>query len=163
LPDRIDYSYLWKLLQEEKQTNVLLPIAKDFYSSATKLMQRSSTGNDQADNEKTNVAKILLELFERRKQKIMLYIAYDRQLPQQVDAQEMEFYNSMIKIVKAERLDLTEDKHAKIVLKVVKDIPEIMLPSGSKIGPLEKGGIIEVESLNEDMNFLLNNTICEKI
>ncbi|MGC8651905.1 MAG: hypothetical protein ACP5UH_01480 [Candidatus Micrarchaeia archaeon] len=162
MPERIDYDYLWKLLQEEKQTNALLPIAKDFYSSATKLISGNRHDATQDNTEKANVAKILLDLFERRKQKILLYIAYGKQLPAQVDSHETEFYDALIKIVKAEKLAI-EDKHNKVVLRAVKDIPEIILPSGSKIGPLAKGDVVEADSINDDMNFLLNNAICEKL
>jgi len=159
LSETLNYDYVWKLYQEEKQTNVLLPIAKDFYSSIIKLINTSAA----MESEKANLTKLLLDLFERRKQKIMVYVAYNKPMPGQIDEQELAFYDSLAKITKAEKLNISEGKHNKVLLKILKDIPQIILPSGNKIGPLTKDEVMEVETINDDIKFLLNNTICEKI
>ncbi|MEM0201963.1 MAG: hypothetical protein QXR73_02200 [Candidatus Micrarchaeaceae archaeon] len=158
MDETLSYDYIWKICQEEKQTNVLLPISRDFYDSAVKLINNSATG----ENEKANLTKILLDLFERRKQKILLYIAYGKQLPTQIDNRELAFCDSIMKTVKAEKLNISEDKHNKVLLRILKDIPEIILPSGNKAGPLVKDEVIEVETINEDVKFLISNAICEK-
>ncbi|MGC8669900.1 MAG: hypothetical protein ACP5TL_01975 [Candidatus Micrarchaeia archaeon] len=159
MPDYFSYSEIWKMAQDEKKTNILLPVPKDFYKSVIK------TINEEIKNdlEKANATKTILDMFERRKQKILVYVAYNKPLPNSVDDTELSFYETIKKEAKAEKLNISKDDHNKVVLKVCKDIPEIILPSGNKIGPLTKDKIIEVESIDEDAIFLLNNSICEKI
>ena len=44
--------------------------------------------------------KTLNEFFEKRKQKIMIYVAYNKHLPQPVSNNENEFYNKILQTVK---------------------------------------------------------------
>jgi len=154
----VSYETAWETFESEKKTNSLQPLAKDFYSSAIKYLSSSLA----SETEKSNMAKILIDLFEKRKQKILAYIAYGKQLPSDVPSEELDFYERITKIAKNEKLNITNDEN-KILLRVLKDIPEIVLPSGSKIGPLSKDEIIRVDSINEDVKFLLDHTICEKV
>ena len=91
-----------------------------------------------------------------------MYIAYNKQLPQPISIIEVEFYNKVLKIVKFESLELSPQiKSTTHILKSIKEIPEILLPSGNKVGPLGKDQIIEVEN-EQDMSYLIENTICKK-
>lgn len=160
MDENISYDYIWQAYQKEKQTNQLLLVSKTFYDDAVEFINRQKTADTTL---KENATRLLTEFFEKRKQKILIYIAYNRQLPQPISNNELEFYNRVLNTVKSEQVDLVQHGKQNVhVLKSIKDIPEIMLPSGSKIGPLKKDQIVEKLS-EQDSNYLLENTICEQI
>jgi hypothetical protein len=43
------------------------------------------------------------------------------------------------------------------------DIPEIMLPSGGKLGPLKKDQRLDMKFSEADLDFLLSNAICANV
>lgn len=48
------------------------------------------------------------------------------------------------------------------MLKSLHEMPQIMLPSGAKLGPINKEQIIKIEN-EEDAEFLIKNSICERL
>ena len=89
-------------------------------------------------------------------------MAFNKQMPQPLPEIEISFYNRLNELKKEFTLNL-EEKAQGIFLKVISDIPSIRLPSGGKIGPLQKDEIINIkEKESEDINFLINNSICVK-
>jgi hypothetical protein len=162
--DNITYDYLWQAYQKEKQTNQLLLIPKTFYEDAFQFTKKTKENKPYDIPTLENTTRLLNELYEKRKQKILIYIAYNKQLPQPISSNEIEFYNRVLKIVKSEKLVLNqnENNNHTLTLKSLKDIPEIMLPSGSKIGPLKKDQIISTQN-EQDINYLIENVICEQI
>jgi len=68
----------------------------------------------------------------------------------------------VLNTVKSEKIDILQHGRNTRVLRSMKDIPEIVLPSGNRIGPLKKDQIIEKLS-EQDTNYLTENTICEQI
>jgi DNA replication initiation complex subunit (GINS family) len=164
MTDNISYDYLWQAYQKERQTNQLLLVPRTFYEDALEFINKAKASKDIDQSIVDNATKILSEFYEKRKQKILIYIAYNRQLPQPISNSELEFYNKMLQVVKSERLDLIKQTKAisTHALKSLKELPEIILPSGSKLGPLKIDQIIE--TLNEqDRSYLIDNTICEQI
>lgn len=161
--ENVSYDYLWQAYQKEKQTNQLLLVPKTFYEDAAEFINNTKQSSNSDPSIRENASRILNEFFEKRKQKILIYIAYNKQLPQPISNSETEFYNKVLQAVKSERLDLTKDiKNGNHTLKSLKSIPEIVLPSGNKLGPLAKDQVID--SLEEpDRNYLIENAICEQL
>lgn len=157
----ITYDYLWQAYQKEKQTNQLLLIPKTFYDDVIKFISTSTQTNPEVSL-KENTINLINNFFEKRKQKIILYVAYNRPLPQPISSNELEFYNKLLQITKETRLDLTYSKTDLKTnsLKSIRDIPEIILPSGGKVGPLKKDQIIEMAD-EQDKTYLVENNICE--
>jgi len=161
--ENITYDYLWQAYQKEKQTNQLLLVPKTFYEDSFEFITNLKTTKDHDPTVVENATRLLNDFFDKRKQKILIYIAYNRQLPQPISNNELEFYNKTLQIVKSEKLDLiVQQKNITLTLKSIKDIPEIILPSGNKIGPLKKDQIVDATN-EQDRKYLMENTICEQI
>ena len=160
------YENLWQASQKERQTNELQPLPKNFYEEVTEFM-KSLEGRELTDEEvsmKKNTLKLLDELYERRKQKILIYVAYKRQLPQPAIQKEVDFYNNLLEQVERNKVNTSPPAQGpshKHMLKSTQSLPEITLPSGKKLGPLEKGQLIELQG-EEDIKFLITSTICQQ-
>jgi hypothetical protein len=156
----ISYDYIWNLCQKEKQTNQLLQLSKSFYSDLTEYMEKTTLNEQQ----RANMEKILVGLFEKRKQKIFLYMAYNKQPPSQIDSSELEFYNKLLGLSDRYKLALGQKIKSNKLLRSITDIPEIILPSGKRLGPLKKNEILDMqdaEGAAEDVRYLISNAICE--
>ncbi len=165
LNDDLSYDILWQAYQKEKQSNEIQLLPKTFYDDMKAFINDSfqNDTNEETKIQRQNAVRILNSLFERRKQKILIYAAYGKPLPSSTTQQEADIYEKVLKIIKS---DISEGsvsgKKENTPLKSKLSIPEIILPSGNKIGPLEKEQIIEIKS-KEDVNFLINNGICINI
>jgi DNA replication initiation complex subunit (GINS family) len=160
MEDYMSYDYLWQLCQKEKQTNQLLLIPKTFYEDMSDFITSLDPTNEKSAQIKANATKLLSELFESRKQKILFYVAHGRALPQPISTMEAEFYDSIAQVMKSSRIELGSTKSNHTSLKSLVDIPEIMLPSGNKLGPLKKDQLLDAKLSDADLNFLLANAIC---
>jgi hypothetical protein len=47
------------------------------------------------------------------------------------------------------------------LLRSITDIPEIILPSGRKLGPLKKNEVLDIQDSAADTTYLISNAICE--
>jgi hypothetical protein len=153
----ISYDYIWNILQKEKQTNQLMQLNRTFYSDILDYLEKTSLNEQQ----KANMEKILFGLFEKRKQKIFLYLAYGKPLPTQIDDTENVFYTHLIEEVSKYKIDRDSKMKSNKILRSLTDIPEIILPSGRKLGPLKKNEILDIKDSPADMTYLINNAICE--
>lgn len=164
MASEISYDLLWQLVQKEKQTNELQLLPKTFYTDAIKLLESLDKGDMTEDetNIKKNTTKLILEIYERRKQKLLIYVAYKKHLPQPSIQVEQELYDKLADIVNKEKINLSTPKAGQPLISLQK-IPEIILPSGKKIGPFEKDQIINVQADDEDVRFLLSNSICKEV
>ena len=180
MESKIDYASIWKLSIQEDQTNELQPLSKDFYEK-TLLLINQIKDPEIGRSPKSNSLKLLNKLFEKRKQKIAIYAAYNKPLPNPVPKEEQELYIKIITLLKNITLNKNslpseksyaqespkEDiikqpdypKEAKQV-KALQNMPEILLPSGNKIGPANKGDIIDINN-DEDIKFLISSSLCE--
>ncbi len=164
LVNELDYDLLWQIVQKEKQTNELQLLPKGFYDEAASLLN-SLNKKEMTDDEaslRKNAMKMINDLYERRKQKVLIYVAYRKPLPQPAVPSEQEFYNELSEAAKRNKLDMHFSKNGRQTLVSLQTIPEIILPSGRKAGPFEKGQIIEMSAEEEDIKFLINNTICKQ-
>ena len=121
--DNITYDFLWQAYQKEKQTNQLLLIPKTFYEDSINFINNIKPDANGYSTKDISI-KLLNDFFERRKQKILIYIAYNKQLPQPISNNEIEFYNKLLQTMKSEKLDFTmQEKHMAYELKSIKEIP----------------------------------------
>jgi hypothetical protein len=164
MSDELNYDLLWQIVQKEKQTNELQLLPKGFYDEAAALLDSLSKKEATSEevNLKKNAIRMVNDLYERRKQKILIYVAYKKQLPQPAVPTEQEFYNELSEVAKKNRVDTHFSKNGRHTMVSLQTIPEIILPSGKKAGPFEKGQVIEMNAEEEDIKFLINNTICKK-
>ena len=158
----LSYESLWQAVYKEKKTNEIQTIPKTFYDDIEKYIEKLGKGeNEETSETKQNAIKLLEGLFEKRKQKILIYIAHNKSLPQPMPPAEQKFYELVSEDCNKTTLDgyksSTEQKITS--LRVNKDIPEIILPSGKKIGPYKAGDKVNTDNM-EDISFLKSTEIC---
>jgi DNA replication initiation complex subunit (GINS family) len=153
------YENLYNYLQEEKKTGDLQPLPKDFYKVSTEYFNKMKVDSDSesATKQRMNFEILLTKLKERRKQKLLIYLAYQKKLPSKTPLEEEEIFFKIKNIIdnEPERIKISR-------IKINEDIPEIISPKGEKIGPLNKNQIIELTDKNE-VEFLIKNKIGEII
>ncbi len=153
------YDLLWQVWQKEKVSNELQDVSKEFYDDVIDFLA-SVTGDDEhSKTTKENTVKLIYNIFELRKKKVLLYIAYKKPMPQSIPKLDMSLYNQISDIYNKTELKLDSDRNNFIALQ---QIPKIILPSGTQVGPLSKDDIISIKD-EDDKNFLLKNNICKKI
>ncbi len=160
MEEDLAYESLWQAAYKEKKTNELQTLPKTFYFDANSYIN-SLKENDDDSETKRNAQKLLNELVEKRKQKILIYVAYNKSLPQPSIGEEQEFYEKVLATYKSQNFgqkEATAEKEEEL-LNVVKDVPEILLPSGKKLGPLKKGDVLPVQD-KDDAEFLKSIAIC---
>ena len=162
------YELLWQITQKEKQTNELQLLPKTFYTDIDDFLGtfEGKELTEEDANTKKNTLRLINELYERRKQKILIYVAYKKQMPQPAAQVELDFYNNIADLATGNRLQIKmqNDRNQRIrALRSLQAIPEIILPSGKKLGPLEKGQLIDTNESEEDTKFLINNAICQQV
>ena len=139
---------LFTIYNNEKRTGEYLPLDENFYEFALKGLEKIKD-----DNERINFKKLIDEIRKKRIQKLLIYIAYEKQIPNKLPKEEKELYEK-IKI-------LLSDNKIKII-KVLKDAPELLMPNGARIGPFVKDQRIVVTDENE-LEFILKNKLGEVV
>ena len=161
--NELSYDMLWQACQKEKRSNELQLIPKSFYEEALALIEEMpASAVEEGATQKENAARLLSGMFERRKQKIMVYAAYGRQMPGPMPPREAALYDDAVKLLQGSTLNGVVKEAKEASLRVAQTIPEILLPSGRKIGPLERDQTLEVRD-KEDRAFLVNNNICREM
>lgn len=153
------YDLLWQVWQKEKVSNELQEVPKEFYEDATDFLESLKTNDERTKATKENTIKVLHSIFELRKKKVLLYIAYKKALPQSIPKLDISLYNQISDTYNKTELKLDSERNNFIMLQ---QIPKIILPSGTQMGPLNKDDIINIKD-EEDKKFLINNSICKKI
>jgi DNA replication initiation complex subunit (GINS family) len=149
---------IFSKLQTEKITGELMPLQKDFYTQVVTFVNELGKENSEEKNRQAeNAKKMIAILRERRKQKLLVYLAYDKQLPQPIPNEEEVLYNEITKILNKEIPNVKLSR-----LKITADIPEVITTEGRKIGPYRQGEVIEVSSVG-DADFIVKNKIGETI
>lgn len=134
----------------------MIPLAKNFYKKAQEYAITVSA--EQNPQVAQNYKKLLASIKERRSQKLLIYLAYNKQLPTQMPDEEEALYNK-IKVLLNEKEDQIE-KARKV--KIETEMPELFMPNGGKIGPFKQNQIVELSNESE-VAFLLNNKLGEEI
>ncbi|MCL5433368.1 MAG: hypothetical protein M1538_00090 [Candidatus Marsarchaeota archaeon] len=158
------YEELWQIVQNEKQSNNLQPLNKNIYNEIKNFLNKFKTEEKTEENEILikNTLKLLDDLYEKRKQKIIIYLAYKKSLPQPPIEIEQEFYNKLNKITSENKIINILSNNKNLTLKTIKDITiEIRLPSGKVFGPVSKDTVINNETDEEDVRYLITSSICQ--
>ena len=150
---------LFEILNSERKTGEVIARDKNFYEKVENSIKSTSDGNalDNKDTQAKNLSKLLANVKEVRKRKILVYLAYNRKMPSPMPAEEEALYNRIINILNS------KPEETKIYkLKITEEIPEIIMPSGGKIGPFHQNQIVELLD-DAEMNFIIMNKIGERI
>ena len=145
------------MLQAERKTGEVIPLPANFYKEA----QRQSIqieAHEAGAQHKANFKKLLETLRERRLQKLLIYLAYNKQLPGQMPEEEGQIYNK-IKGIISSNSDASEKLKK---LRITTDLPELVMPNGSKTGPYKQNQSLETGD-DYETEFLLNNKLAEPI
>ena len=158
--DNLTFDEIWQVWQKEKQSSKLQQISKTFYEDIFKYIKNTQSNSEIQKTTQENLLRITNNIYERRKQKILIYLAYNQNLPQPLPKSETQLYTRLSEVLKNEKLESSEEESRDLL--VLQDIPKVILPSGKEIGPLEKEQTIKVED-EYDENFLINNSICKRV
>ncbi|MDE1855051.1 MAG: hypothetical protein KGH57_01890 [Candidatus Micrarchaeota archaeon] len=153
----VSAEFLFSVLQQEKATGELQQLQQDFYIQADKYVASLSGKHRSEEDERQaeNTKRMLASLLEKRKQKILLYIAYNKPLPASVPVEEEKLFNDIRGVL------TKDDSITKISkMRITSDIPEVFTTEGRKIGPFRQGEVVEVSDSN-DIEFIIKNKIGE--
>jgi hypothetical protein len=148
---------LFSVLQQEKATGELQQLQHDFYAQVNSFLNSLTSNRDSEDQvrQAENTKRMAASLAEKRRQKILLYIAYNKPLPAIVPAEDEKLYNDI------RGLMASGNSNAKISkLKINSDVPEVLTAQGRRIGPFRQGEIVEVSD-GSDIEFMIKNKIGE--
>lgn len=155
----ISTELIFAKLQSEKSTGELAALPASFYADISTFiseMEKSDLTESSAKQLET-AKKMTLTLKDRRKQKLLIYLAYDKPLPQPIPDEEEVLYNEIRQI-----LNRSSARSRLSKLKITTTIPEVLTASGEKVGPYKQGDIIEVSDGN-DADFIIKNKIGELV
>ncbi|MFP3278733.1 MAG: hypothetical protein RXP92_00235 [Candidatus Micrarchaeota archaeon] len=156
--EEITPEVIFSKLQAERKTGELLPLPADFYEQIDKEIENlKKNPNMESKQYLENFMKLVNQLKEKRMQKVLIYLAYNKQLPQPIPRFEENLFKR-IKAIINEESKPSQVKRIKINL----DIPEIITPEGNKIGPFSKDQIIEIDD-SKEIEYILQNKIGELI
>lgn len=139
-------------LKNEKKTGELVPLPKDFYRQAEQTLKDSG---ESESNEYSSVSKLIASIREKRAQKLLIYVAYDKDLPQSIPSEDEDLYIQIKKIVNK---NAPENKSIKV--KITKKIPQVITPSGNSIGPFEQNEVVYLSDM-ADVKFIIDNKLGE--
>ena len=143
---------LYNLLKTEQKSGEVISLQKDFY---LKIEEKLKTYGSANGDEYKNIQKVVNSLKERRRQKILVYLAYNKELPRPLPLEEEDLYIQIKNILNKSN---SEPKPSKV--KIAKTIPQIVAPSGSKLGPYEQNEIIYIYD-RADAKFIVENKLGE--
>lgn len=132
---------------------------QDYYSSAIHFISllEADSRNEESRNTAENAKNVFAALRERRKQKLLLYIAYNKQLPASLPVEEESLYNEITNL-----LNQNAPKPKPTRLRILSDVPEVLTKTGKKIGPYKKDEVVELFD-NLDVEFVAENKIGEVV
>lgn len=152
----ITVEQLYNMSLSEKKTGEVLPLPKEFYKVAESKLKSLESGGDP--QHLGNFKKLLASVKERRIQKLLIYLAYNKVLPSQVPEEEEELY-SKVKLL----LNSNEPPSQKLRrIRVTTEMPQLMMPNGIKSGPYKQNQLLELSD-NYEAEFLLNNKLGEQV
>jgi hypothetical protein len=149
----IDFSVnsLYNLFKAEQKSGEISPLPKDFYLAANEKLKL--LGKPESDEYK-NATKIINAIKERRTQKILMYLAYNKEVPRPMPIEEEDLYIQIKNILNKN----SEPKPTKV--KIAKAIPQIVSPTGNKLGPFEQNEIAYIYD-PADIKFMVENKLGE--
>ena len=151
---------LFNKLAEEKKTRELLSLPYDFYTKIESKLKNLEHNDNNEENLTTdkNIKNLLTKIKKIRTQKILIYIAYERKIPMPLPKEEENLYITIKDILNMSSITL---KTKKVLIK--NDTPELITPEGKKLGPFRKDQYIDIQDVENDLDFILKNKIGELI
>jgi hypothetical protein len=146
---------LFNKFNEEKKTGELLQLPSDFYKTAESELS-GETGTSSAA-EAQNHKSTLSALKQKRRQKILIYLAYGKPLPDPIPEEERRTYERILSF-----LNGGEKQQKPVHIRIVIKIPEVITTTGSTIGPYQEGETVAITNPS-DAEFIINNKIGERI
>jgi DNA replication initiation complex subunit (GINS family) len=140
------------ILKNERKTGELLSLPKEFYTSAEETLKASGASDT---SEYSSISKLIGSLKERRIQKLLVYLAYNKNLPQPIPSEEEDLYIQIKKILNKK---VPEIKAIKI--KITKKIPQVIAPSGNSVGPFDQDETVYLSEM-ADVKFIIDNKLGE--
>lgn len=140
---------LVNLLKTEKKSGEVTTLGPDFYAKIAEKLKAYPTDSDEYRNTK----KVADAIRERRTQKVLVYIAYGKELPRPVPTEEEDLYIQIKNI-----LNKSGDGARPSKIKVAKHIPQIVTPAGNRIGPYEQNEVVNIYD-RADAKFMVDNKL----
>ncbi|MDE1846553.1 MAG: DNA replication complex GINS family protein [Candidatus Micrarchaeota archaeon] len=153
----VSVEQLFNMLQAEKKTGEIIPLPANFYKKAgaeADSLEKSSPDPQHP----TNFRKLLSSIKERRTQKLLIYLAYNKQLPGQMPDEEEQLFKSIRSLINGGLGEIARTKKVRISA----DIPELIMPNGGKTGPYKQNQVVEFAE-DYEADFLLSNKLGEKV
>lgn len=147
----MDYNDIINIYKKEKNTSRLTKMNDSFYNEAGELV--SQTSNQE---EKNNIVNTLSFLKEKRMQKILIYLAYDKAIEEAATHEETELYIKIKNLIKKNKISQSTK------VKINMDVPQIITSKGNKLGPYSKNEIVEMNE-GDDVKFIIENKIGDMI
>ncbi|MEM3839084.1 MAG: hypothetical protein QXF01_00690, partial [Candidatus Micrarchaeaceae archaeon] len=127
MESEIQTEFLFLKLSEEKKTGELLPLPKDFYRQAEEVISKHAEGSTHAEIQNKQTA--LNSLRAKRIQKILVYIAYGKPMPNPLPEEEEDLYRQILSVINKEAATPKTTK-----IKILINIPEVITTQGNTIG-----------------------------
>lgn len=155
MPPEISAEQLFSVLKEERGTGELLPLPEDFYTRVKEELLGSSwqRGGEVTLKQVDNAENMLASLRGRRRQKLLIYLAYSKPLPQPIPKEETALYNQLSQVLSSGHNNVRVTR-----LKILADVPELITARGERIGPFKKGEVVEATQSSE-IEYMLKNSI----
>lgn len=150
----ISVNGLSNLFRSEQKSGEISPLPKEFY---LRINEKLKTFNNTDNAEYKNLFKLYNAIKDRRTQKLLVYLAYNKELPRPLPAEDEDLYIQIKNIINKSSGETKPSK-----LKATKTIPQIVAPSGNKLGPYEQNEILYIYDL-ADAKFMVENKLGEII
>lgn len=149
--EEISVNLLLNILKNEKKTGELVTLPQNFYSQVYDKIKSYGPESDEVKS----MQKTFSSIREKRAQKLLIYIAYNKEIPRPIPSEEEDLYIQVKKIINKEGAEVKASK-----IRILKTIPEIVTSSGNKIGPFEQNQTIYVSEMS-DAKFIIDNKLGE--
>ena len=145
---------IFNIIKTEARHGEMTDLSPDFYVKLRKKIEDLKNTDDETNTSTAeNVVQAEKTLKTKRMQKILIYLAYNKQLPARVPEEERSTYERIKQIIN-ETSSLSKTTKVKITTRT----PEIINQEGKKIGPFEQNQVVELDK-DSDINFIISNKI----
>ena len=135
MTETVTYNFLWEVLQKERSSNALQLLPKNFYSDVREFIENAkneTAKNEEAEIQIANIERLVSEIFDKRKQKVVLYVAYKKPLPNPITDIETDLYDKMLELYINTKITGSKETktHQNRLRVIIEKLPEVFLPSG---------------------------------
>ncbi len=149
--EEITVNSVMSVLKSERKTGELHPLPSNFY----KLLEEKANSYEEGSDERKNLSKLHNLVKDIRIQKLLIYIAYGKDIPKPTPAEEEDLYMQIKKIINRNTGEVRASR-----IRVTKSIPQIVTPTGAKLGPYEQNQVVYLQEIS-DVKFMIDNKLGE--